>query len=148
MAPPKRDIELGQPSKGKYITESPKVVGNRPNLNTPRMSNILPSSAQSAPTPLRLGRDRAFYRLAYQSSLISGHIPREWPRPIELGLFVVASVVPSLEDCIDILGHYVGEAKKVLILDRSPNNMPFKQRVIGLAEILISATWGPITSQS
>ena len=51
---------------------------------------------------------------------LSGHIPREWPRPIELGLFVVASVVPSLEDCMDILGHSVGEAKKVLVLGLAP----------------------------
>ena len=59
MAPPRRDVELSQPSKGNEIAESPDVVGNRPNLNAPRMSNILPSSAQSAPTPLGLGRDRA-----------------------------------------------------------------------------------------
>ena len=52
-------MSIGQPSNGKEIAESPEVVGNRPNLNAPRMSNILPSSAQSAPTPLGLGRERA-----------------------------------------------------------------------------------------
>ena len=60
-------------------------------------------------------QDRAFYRRAYQSTLKSGYIPREWPRPIELGLFVVASVMPSSEECMDILGHSVGEAKRVLL---------------------------------
>ena len=59
VAPPRRDVELGQPSKGKEIAESPDVVGNIPNLNAPRISNILPSSAQSTPTPLGLGRDKA-----------------------------------------------------------------------------------------
>ena len=58
MAPPRRDFELGQPSKGKDIAESPEVVGTRPNLHALRMSNSLPSSVQSAQTPPGLGRDR------------------------------------------------------------------------------------------
>ena len=60
VAPPRRDIELGQPSKGKEIAESPEVVGNRPNSHAPRMSNILPSSAQSALIPLGLGHDGTY----------------------------------------------------------------------------------------
>ena len=58
VAPHRRDVELGQPSKGKEITESLEVVGTRPNFHAPRMSNILPSSVQSAQTPPGLGRDR------------------------------------------------------------------------------------------
>ena len=58
VAPPKRDIELGQPSKGKEIAESPEVVGTRPNSHAPRMRNILPSLTQSTQSPLGLGRDR------------------------------------------------------------------------------------------
>ena len=58
VAPPRRDIELGQPSKRKEIAKSPEVVETRPNLHAPRMSNTLPSSVQSAQTPPGLGRDR------------------------------------------------------------------------------------------
>ena len=65
-------------------------------------------------------QDRAFYRQAYQSSLKSGHILCEWPRAIELDLFVVASVVPSSGECRDVLGHSVGEAKKVFVLGLVP----------------------------
>ena len=54
-APPWRDIEFNQPSKGKEIAESPEVVGIRPNLYVPRMINTLPSSVQSAQTPPGLG---------------------------------------------------------------------------------------------
>ena len=50
VASPRRDIELGQPSKGKEIMEPPEVVGTRPNLHAPRMSNALPSSVQIAQT--------------------------------------------------------------------------------------------------
>ena len=58
VAPPRRDIELGQPLKVKEIAESPDVVWTRLNLHTPRMSNTLPSSVQSIQTPPGLGRDR------------------------------------------------------------------------------------------
>ena len=44
VAPPRRDTEFGQPSKGKEITESPEVVGTRLNLCELRTSNTLPSS--------------------------------------------------------------------------------------------------------
>ena len=37
-----------------------------------------------------------------------------------LGLFVVAFVVPSLEDYMDVLGHSAGEAKMVLVLGLAP----------------------------
>ena len=65
-------------------------------------------------------QDKAFYRQAYRSSLKSGHILREWPRAIEFDLFVVASIVPSSRECRDVLGHSVGEAKKVLVLSLAP----------------------------
>ena len=48
VAPSRRDIELGQPLKGKEIAESPEAVGTRLNLCAPRTSNTLPSSVQSA----------------------------------------------------------------------------------------------------
>ena len=57
IAPPRRDIKFGQPSKGKEIAESPEVMGVRPNLNASRVGNTLPVSVQSAQTPPGLGCD-------------------------------------------------------------------------------------------
>ena len=57
MASPKRDTEFRQPFKGKEIADFPEVVGSRPNQYAPRVSNMLPSVVQSAPTSLGIGHD-------------------------------------------------------------------------------------------
>ena len=45
-----------------------------------------------------------------------------------LGLFVVAFVVPVLEDCMDVLGHSAGEAKTVLVLCLAPQQHAFQTK--------------------
>ena len=52
VASSKRNTEFGQSSKWKEIDGSPYVMGPRPSQYTPKVGNMLPSSVQSAQTPL------------------------------------------------------------------------------------------------